>query len=497
MSIKSCYSTVVSYMMLSLFSLTAGTVSGLDKLPVIPGLVSIILKQRIPEGSNISRSFYANNVQLEPFSIILCGKKVGQKDGSIKYTKVPAEAIRHISFYTQNDLELDEKYNPGNHIPVIGSASRRASGHYNKPDRGEPLFSKEQADRRRVLLAYTENSNYFRFYQQKGFYLGGTSPKFPVMSFFSGGGNECYSEQRPGVGETVVRLYLLATKGLSDTKTLEIYASARMDDKEKRAPEEEGPLKYSMPKSPALQIEDLNVSRVLVKVGSQNHGNFYSYFSTLVKSEKRYGVIEQKGLRVCRTLMGAPFHHLFKYTDDPRKCNINNPDYFIEKHGSTDCLFATCKRTISLSAISSKKIPFTDMFSGDMVIGGSCANKSMGTGGGLVLKPLLNGTRASLSGNGVYESLKGGVGAYFYVRKNKKDTFRPITRGAEAGKENVFYFYSYQWGIDTAGLVGIGSNCKWNQEIRADGHDRFGNWISISFRPALGEGLPVITGVSS
>ena len=498
MFLKRYYFIVVFYTVLFLLFLTAAPASVLAEFPMIRGLASIVLKQQIPEGSNVSRSFYANNVQLEPFSIILCGKKVEKDDGSITYTKVPAEAIKYISFYTQPDLALDQKYNPGNHIPVIGGLSSRAYSSPYKMDSGEPLFSKEEADRRRVLLVYTENSNYFHLYNKKGFHLGGISAAFPLMSFMStDAGNECYAEQRPGIGETVVRLYLLATKGLNNTPLLKLCAKARLDDEDKMLPEEEGPLRYALPASPRLTIEDIDVQKLTYSVGPKKHGSFYSFFSALVKSKKRYGVIEQKGLRVCGVLIGAPFHNLFRYTDDARLCSENYEDDFLTGRVA-DCFLATCKRTVSLSAISSKKIPFVDMFSGSMVVGARCSNRSMGTGGGLVLKPLLNGTVESLMpGSPIYESITGGVGAHFYLRRSKKDTFRPMNKGAEAGRDNVFYYYSYQWGESAAGMMGIGASCKWDQGLKAEGHDLFGNQVLISFNPALGNAPPVITGVSN
>ena len=474
-------------------------------LKAIPNLSSIVLKQATPQsGIGVQRSFYANSVELEPFTLTLCGTPVGEKDNSVIYKTVPASEITKVRFFTSSFLTLNAKWNPDHTIPLIHNGS--PSSDFSKADPGEPDFSAKDSSKMRVLLAYDESTNYYHAYQHEGFYLGGVASAVNVMqarepgttgrftpSMLMNSANDCFSEERPGVGETVVRLYLLATRALSNTQDIKIYATAKsyLDGKEELL--NEGPISYTTAEKTAVSIADVNVGQTRLETKIKNSASFYSYFTSKVRDKNNAEVIEkQRGFPVCQVALGARFHNLFRYTDHDSKGRICRT---VSKAHSVYCNLPSCSHEVAISNISLKKIPLHDMYTDNLIIGAQCPQKSGLIKGGVNFKPLLNSSSTVLDFSSDFlNSYTGGVGAYYYTdEKNKDNQKRVIWDNPYGGNNHIFYFYSYHWGEKP----NPGNACGWWRSMKAIGHDMFGNPVSIEYKPANGSSNAEIVNASS
>ena len=474
-------------------------------LKAIPNLSSIVLKQATPQtGVGVQRSFYANSVELEPFTLTLCGTPVGEKDNSVIYKTVPASEITKVRFFTNTFMTLDSEWNPDHTIPLIHNPS--PSSDFSKADPGEPDISAKDSEKRRVLLAYDESTNYYHAYQHEGFYLGGVASPVNVMqardpqaanrftpSMLMNSANDCFSEERPGVGETVVRLYLLASKALSNTQDIKIYATAKsyLDGKEELL--NEGPISYSTAEKTSVSLEDVNIGQIRLDTRIKDPASFYSYYTSRVRDKNNAEVIEkQRGFPVCQVALGARFHNLFRYTDHDKKgriCRSVSPVH------STDCNLPSCSRQVAISNISLKRIPLHDMYTDTLIVGAQCPKKSGLIKGGVNFKPLLNSSSTVLDFSSKFlNSYTGGVGAYYYTdEKDKDNQKRAIWDNPYGGNNHTFYFYAYHWGEKP----NPGNECGWWRSMKAIGHDMFGNPVSIEYKAANGNSNAELVNASS
>lgn len=465
----------------------------------IPNLESVIFKQFPPQKSDLYTSFYANGVELEPLTLILCGKKIVATDGTVSYAKIPASAATQVKFYADSVAILDGEYNPQDIIPLIHNNTHADP---SKPGLSEPKFTYADSEKRKVLLIYDETSNYVKMYNQEGFNLGGkyTPPSMSTVSqhshytsndFFQSinykvddSENACYSDQPPGVGETVTHLYLLATPALNGTSILKIYAMAKTDS----TIDTEGPLTFSLPTTPVLTVDDFTSATQSIGRGIKDPGTFYSYFSSKVLVNNIPHIQEERGLVVCPVLVGAAFHGLYYYTDNKKLCKTSAP-----AGGGVDCNEHNCLRKLSISSISAKKVPLHDLASMNVFLGVTCPNKSGAFTAGFVSKPVLHSasTTKDMTDN-FYTSYTGGVSAYYYPRDADNDDIAPMSKlNLLGGIPHNFYYFSYVFGISPS----PGLSCHWNTQVTAEGHDMYGNAISIGFMPANGDKDLVIKNV--
>ncbi len=477
-------------------------------LKPIPNLSSMILQQYAPKSGHNYGEFYANSVELQPFTLTLCGKRtIDPKTNKATYTKVDPSVIGNIYISADDNVALDQEIDPNNRIPIIQGDPKNTDIYAPSPD--EPKFSYSDSQKRRGLLIYTESSHYYQIYKNFGYYFGEIAdnprsfyasntmirtPKSPFSSTFVGVGddsNDCFpTEDIPaGVGETIIHLYLLATKALQNTPLLKISALAKDDSGNNVS---EGPLTYQIPLSPVVTNDDYTTTDEKQGVSSLlNPSQFFSYFTKLENSNNTQYIQEERGRIACSILAGAPFHGIYYYTDNRSVCHASSPP----EHAS-DCNEGNCARILNITSIQSSKIPLNDMESTALLTGDACPHKTGAFVGGIITKPILNSadTIVNDQSDAFYVSYKGGVGTYFYKRQNNRDDYENLVNVKNyGGLSNHFYFMSYTFGITPS----PGGACKWEKSINASGHDKFGNQINIAFIPANGDDDAKILNVTS
>ncbi len=490
--------------LMSLLTITGYSVQALstttNKTTNVPNLSNIILKQYPARGGHDYDEFYANSVELEPFTLILCGKKVvDQTTHKVTYTKVDPSALSQISFYVNSNVVLDQKTDPNNTIPIIQNNSTNTDIY--KPDPSEPVFDYNTSKTTRALLIYAENSHYYQVYKKLGYQIGEVDGSPTYLSYLyrhsqqnlpasASDENACFPNDNvdPTTGTTVIHLYLLASGALNNTPLLKVSARANDDSGNSVT---QGPMTFSIPETPILSVKDFNATTERIGTGLNNPARFYSYFS---KHEVNNGVDylqEERGLVSCRVSATAPFHNLYYYTDNPQLCRANTPNV-----GASDCNEHNCARQFNYTSISSLKTLIHDMGSTDLYLGTTCPNRSGAFTAGFYAKPVFNSSDQTVNdqSNNFYISYLGGVGAHFYRRSNDKDDYvQKSSVQGYGGLNNHFYYMTYTFGI----TPDPGGKCSWKRSLLATGHDIFGNNIGIQFVPANGDDDPKIISVSS
>ena len=491
------------------------TVSGYAApLLAIKNLNKILLDQQTPAGGSDRPQFYANGVELEPFTIHLCGLSTIDPDDPTRtvYHNVDPSEVYKVQFFVKQADGMDSRYNPNNFIPImhetkpLSSLEKAAS----MPDEGEPDISQETSEHLKILRIYDQTSNYYKLYSKiEGLHLGGVasrrSQQMQLQNFpekkqneipgnsASGnrklGGysdaNSCYPGEPLGMGDTVVHLYLLATPGLNKTINMHITAHARADTP--GHPQYQQDISYDVMSMPIYDKSNMVISKFDIPYHLKHIDTSYGYFSSMIDNSKRKVRLE-RSYPVCKIQMGAPFHNLYRYADHTDDGKICGAAY---KTGQIDCNApsSSCSRRITITAITSKSIPFHDMFTSFIKVGAKCPHQVAAYKAYATFKPLLNSFSEKASGDDAhfYTSYTGGVGSYYFPSENtsisnEEDNTKNYVVG---GNTNTFYYFSYVTGEKL--LFGPGLSCNWETATTISGHDIYGNPINISVIMANGD----------
>ena len=496
--------TCSSFLMVLLFHAVSGYSS---PLLAIKNLNKILLDQQTPAGGNDRAQFYANGVELEPFTLHLCGLSTIDPDDPTRtvYRNVdPGEAYK-VQFFVKQADGMDSRYNPNNFIPIMHEVNPPSSLEKaaSMPDKGEPDISPETSEHLKILRIYDQTSNYYKLYSKiEGMHLGGVASRRsqqmqqrtgPGRKYTGGnrklGGysdaNSCYPGEPPGMGDTVVHLYLLATPGVNKTINMHITAHARAGTPGN--PQLQQEISYDVMPMPIYDPANMVISKFDIPYHLKNIDTSYGYFSSMIDDSKRTVRLE-KSYPVCKIQMGAPFHNLYRYadhTDDGKVCGA------VYKTGQIDCNApsSSCKRRITITAITSKTIPFHDMYTSFIKIGAKCPHQVAAYKAYATFKPLLNSFSEKSSGDDVhfYTSYTGGVGSYYFpsdkvsISSDDNNTKNYVV----GGNTDTFYYFSYVTGEKV--LFGPGLSCNWDTATTVTGHDIYGNAISISVKMANGD----------
>ena len=464
---------------------------------VLKNLSTIIVRQQAAGiGANHSQ-FYPNGVQLEPFTVHLCGtEKMDNYDPMLKnYNKVDPKEAYKMRFFAGSDHVLDSNYNADNRIPLIHSSHPPTTDREaHRPDAGEPTISSEVARRSRIMLIYDQTSNYYRVYTSMlSMHLGGVdeSNSRRYANFYtpmeSGTTNACYPDEAPGVGETVVHLYLLATGGLNNITNMTISAYARAD-KTGNA-DQQGHLEYELKRLPVYNSDSFTLNTLTKNGNLRGVTQSYSFFSSMVADRKQI-IRGETGGPICVMPLGAPFHGLFWYSDHdergmpcalPSNTRLHSPKCQIE---------GSCAKKVAITALRSKGIPLHDMFSPTLMIGEMCPNKASALHAYVTYKPLLHSASQAKTERDdetrFSTSYQGGVGAYFYPKRpnEKGANLRAAShRTMMGGETDTFYFFSYVEGATPK----PGTGCGRKNGAFVEGHDMYGNYINLTISMANGD----------
>ena len=465
---------------------------------VLKNLNTIKVSQQAPGIGKNRATFYANGVQLEPFTVHLCGtQKFDNDDPMLKsYNRVDPKEIHKVQFTVDEENILDSSYNVGNRVPIIHSSSRVSVREARLPDAGEPAISADVARRSRIMLIYDRSSRYYKAYTSiLSMRMGGVDDRYnqgfanTYSSLDGGNSNACYPGEAPGVGETVVHLYLLATAGLAKTTNLTIKVYARAD-KFGNA-DQQGVLEYDLTESPVYNVDSFIVNTVTADTEIKKIDRSYSIFSSMVDDTRKI-VREELGGPVCTMPLGASFHGLFWYSDYDergRRCRLP-PDTTIN---SPVCqLSSGCARKVAITTLKSRGIPLHDMHSPSLMIGARCPHKAAAVHASVTFKPLMQSVseaaRRSSDKDRFTTSYTGGVGAYFYPKNHGEDTKRMSAGTVMGGDPYTYYFLSYVEGSSPL----PGSNCKWDTGTPVEGHDIYGNYIYLNIKMANGNAHAVL-----